>query len=59
MVTGDACEILTIHVEPRLAGIGSALIEGVRRVAALQAQERGIRLLIEGQRRGAGPNPEY
>jgi N-acetylglutamate synthase-like GNAT family acetyltransferase len=60
IVTGETCEILTIHAEPRLAGVGSALVEAVRRVA----RERGCRSLwvlttndnIEGlrfyQRRG-------
>ena len=38
---------------------GFTLDDALRVLDALSAQERGIRLLIEGQRRGTGPNPEY
>jgi Ca-activated chloride channel family protein len=38
---------------------GLTLDDALRVLDALSAQERGIRLLIEGQRRATGPNPEY
>jgi Ca-activated chloride channel homolog len=38
---------------------GLTLDEALRVLDALQGQQRGIVQLIEGQRRGTGPNPEY
>ena len=39
--------------------VGLTLDDALRVLDALEGQDRGIRLLIEGQRRGTGPNPEY
>ena len=38
---------------------GLTLDDAIRVLDALQSQQRGIVQLIEGQRRGTGPNPEY
>jgi len=34
IVEGSDCEVLTLHVEPRHTGAGTALVEAVKRVAA-------------------------
>jgi Ca-activated chloride channel family protein len=39
--------------------VGLTLDDALRVLDALQGQQRGIAQLIEGQRRGTGPNPEY
>lgn len=34
VIEGEACEVLTLHAEPRHAGAGSALLNAVERIAA-------------------------
>ena len=34
VIEGDACEVLTLHAEPRHSGAGTALIEAVKALAA-------------------------
>ena len=41
VVDGEACELLTLHAEKRLSGIGTALVDGVR----ARAVDAGCRLL--------------
>jgi ribosomal protein S18 acetylase RimI-like enzyme len=33
VIDGDACEILTLHAEPRHSGAGTALLDAVERIA--------------------------